>query len=117
MSVYNQISHQFFRDLKQYNNTNFKALHTADLSEIKPEDAKAFSSVITRYFIFCEKHPEFSETDKRLLYYQLKLDMIARYFSGYPSSDPVDLVAFQTELRLFIKSKNGGESDAEPVAV
>lgn len=103
---------QFFRDLKQFNNTNFKSLHTAELSDIKFEDAKAFSSVITRYFIFCEKHPEYSDTEKRLLYYQLKLDMIARYFSSYPSSDPMDLMAFQTELRNYVKTKNGGDEDA-----
>ena len=107
------IATQFFKDLKQFNNTNYRSLHMADLTDIQAADAKAFSSVITRYFIFCEKHDEYSDTDKRLLYYQLKLDMIARYFSSYPSSDPRDLMAFQTELRNYIKSKNGGDEDAE----
>ena len=80
MSEYNLAS-IFFHDLQKFNSTNYRALHGADLLNIKPSDAKAFSSVITRYFIFCEKHAEFSDTEKRLLFYQLKLDMIARYFS------------------------------------
>lgn len=97
----------FFTELKQYNNSNFKALYTADIEELKPEILKAFSSVPTRYFIFCEKHPELSDTEKNLLYYQLKIDMIGRFFSNYPNTAPDDLVAFQKELKTY--TKNFGE--------
>ncbi len=105
------LSNIFFSELKQYNSTNFKALHTAELSIADPSVIKAFSSVITRYFIFCEKHPEISVIDKRILYFQLKIDMIARFFANYPDTNTDDLIAFQTELRYFIK--DGGVSDEE----
>lgn len=106
------ISQMFFRELKQYNSTNFKSLHSADLSTAEPEIVKAFSSVITRYFIFCEKHPELSDVEKRVLYFQLKIDMIARFFASYPDTNTDDLIAFQTELRYFIK-ENSGDDNAE----
>lgn len=97
------ISETFFSDLKHYNNTNFKTLKSANLADtdISPDIVKAFSSVITRYFIFAEKHPEFTAIDIRILYFQLKIDMIARFFATYPSSDVADLVAFQRELICF----------------
>lgn len=107
------ISHTFFKELKRYNSTNFKSLYSADLTTTQPEIVKAFSSVITRYFIFCEKHPELSDIDKRVLYFQLKIDMIARFFAGYPNTDTDDLVAFQTELRYFIKENGDENGEAE----
>lgn len=110
----NSLSHKFFAELKQYNTTNFKALQTANLTDANPAVIKAFSSVITRYFIFCEKHPELSPTEMRILYFQLKIDMIARFFANYPDTNINDLVAFQTELRYFIKENEyGGDVDVE----
>ena len=94
---------QFFTELKQYNSTNFKTLHTADLSaEADVSTKKAFSSVVTRYFIFCEKHPELTATDTYMLYYQLKIDMIARYFACYPNSNIAELKPFQLELQNYL---------------
>jgi hypothetical protein len=94
---------QFFTELKHYNSTNFKTLRTADLDgTIDTTIRKAFSSVITRYFIFCEKHPELTPTDTHILYYQLKIDMIARYFSIYPNSNSEELKAFQLELQNYL---------------
>lgn len=93
----------FFTELKQYNSTNFKTLHTADLSsEADVSTKKAFSSVVTRYFIFCEKHPELTSTDTHILYYQLKIDMIARYFANYPNSNINELKPFQLELQNYL---------------
>lgn len=106
------VSSMFFSELKQYNNTNFRSLHSADLSVIDPQIIKAFSSVITRYFIFCEKHPEISDLEKRILYFQLKIDMIARFFANYPDTDADDLLAFQTELKYYLK-RFGGDTDGE----
>lgn len=97
------LTHQFFTELKQYNSANFKTLCNAKLDNHIPANIKAFSSVITRYFIFCEKHPEVSDIDKRILYFQLKIDMIARFFANYPNTDENDLIAFQTELKYYIK--------------
>ena len=89
----------FFKDLKQYNSTNFRTLEKADLTKDDAVVHKSFSSVITRYFIFSEKHAnEVSSTELRMLYFQLKLDMVARYFSQYPASSTDELRAFQLEL-------------------
>ena len=94
---------KFFTELKQYNSTNFKTLHTADLeADIDVTTKKAFSSVVTRYFIFCEKHPELTDTDTYLLYYQLKIDMIARYFASYPNCNANELKPFQLELQNYL---------------
>lgn len=116
MAVASNIQTLFFSELKKYNGSNYKALHSADLSALQPEIVKAFSSVITRYFIFCEKHPEISDVDKRFLYYRLKIDMIARFFSNYPDTNPDDLVAFQTELNYFEKESRDDE-DAAAIAI
>lgn len=103
----------FFSELKKYNGTNFRALHSADLAEMNPDVIKAFSSVITRYFIFCEKHPEIPDVDKRVLYFKLKIDMVARFFSNYPDTTADDLVAFQTELNYYEKLMKGVDDNAE----
>lgn len=100
---------QFFTELKRYNSTNFRTLRDAKLQSQDPSMIKAFSSVITRFFIFCEKHPELSEIDRRILYFQLKIDMIARFFANYPDMDTNDLIAFQTELRYYLKRNESDE--------
>ena len=95
----------FFSDLRKYNISNFKTLEHADLSknDDDPVVRKSFSSVITRYFIFREKHPEISDEDNKILYFKLKLDQIARYFSEYPDTTPDNLIAFQLELKAYIR--------------
>ena len=103
-----ELTHMFFKELKKYNLTNFKTLERADLQESNPIVHKAFSSVVTRYFIFCERHPEISDIDKRILYFKLKIDMIASYFSDYPESNTDILKAFQSELRTFVKDASEG---------
>lgn len=103
----NKLSDLFFKELKQYNGTNFKTLLNANLSKDDAIIHKACSSVVTRYFIFVEKHPEISETDAKLLYFQLRIDMIARYFSEYPAASLQDLEPFQEELKRYVeKSKD-----------
>jgi hypothetical protein len=55
---------QFFTELKHYNSTNFKTLRTADLDgTIDTTIRKAFSSVITRYFILTDFY-FYSSTNK-----------------------------------------------------
>lgn len=98
----------FFKELKQYNATNFKTLANADLHLDDAVQYKSCSSVITRYFIFREKHPEISESDMRLLYYKLRIDMLARYFSEYPAASYEDLIPFQQELRRYLKDLHEG---------
>lgn len=94
----------FFKDLKHYNSTNFKTLSTADLSKNSAFVHKAFSSVVTRYFIFKEKHAdEFTESEFNMLYFKLKIDLISRYFAEYPTSTTESLIAFQIELNSFIE--------------
>ena len=101
----NELINIFFSDLKKYNTSNFKTLEKANLSEDgdSPMVRKAFSSVITRYFIFREKHPEISDEENKILYFKLKLDLVAKYFSEYPETTTDNLVAFQIELRNYVR--------------
>lgn len=110
----NDIRDMFFRDLKQYNSTNFKTLARADLKQDNASVHKAFSSVVTRYFIFREKHAsEFTDAEFNMLYFKLKIDMISAYFSEYPSASADSLVAFQLELKSFIERNKKEESNNE----
>ena len=88
----------FFCDMKDFNKNNFKSIHTADLSKLDINAYKSFSSIVTRYFIFCDKHPELSEEMKKLLFYRLKIDLIARFYTNYPAGNVEDLNAFKSEL-------------------
>ncbi len=99
-----ELTDLFFRNLKEYNSSNFKTLETADLSHYNAATHKAFSSVLTRYFIFQEKHPEITEEENKILYFKLKLDLVAQYFSEYPETNTDRLVAFQIELRNFVQN-------------
>ena len=47
MKTAKELENMFFRELKQYNSTNFKTLLTADLSADDAKAHKSFSSVIT----------------------------------------------------------------------
>ena len=91
MKTSKELTNLFFRDLKTFNATNFKTIERADLSKQDATVHKAFSSVITRYFIFREKHPEVTDVEHKILYFKLKLDLIANYF------------AFQLELKQYVK--------------
>ena len=108
-----EISRIFFKDLKEYNCTNFRTIKDAVLDEESPTVNKAFSSVVTRYFIFAERHPEIDDTAKRILYYRLKIDMIARYFSEYPDVNLDLLKPFQLELQEYVRANKGGASDGD----
>ena len=98
-----ELTNLFFKDLKNFNSTNFKTLSTADLSVQDATVHKAFSSVVTRYFIFRDKHPELTDVEHRILYFKLKLDLVAKYFSEYPDTSPDNLIAFQIELKDYIR--------------
>ena len=100
----NELINLFFSDLHRYNNTNFSTLLKADLTDDSdPIVRKSFSSVITRYFIFREKHPEIIDEENKILYFKLKLDQVARYFSEYPDTTPDNLIAFQLELKSYVR--------------
>lgn len=115
MTFTDDICRLFFHDLKSYNVRCFKNIEKSDLSIEDPEVYKSCSSVITRYFIFQEKHPEISETEMKMLYYKLKIDMIARYFSEYPAASYEDLRPFQIELQKYAKSVKAGEENEQLV--
>lgn len=99
----NELTELFFSDLKRFNSSNFKTIYRADLTKQDATVHKAFSSVVTRYFIFKEKHPEVSEVEHKMLYFKLKLDMVADYFANYPDTTTDNLVAFQIELKNYVK--------------
>lgn len=109
MSSNDNLASLFFSELKQYNSTNFRTLKDADITIENAITYKAFSSVVTRFFIFVEKHPELSITDIRMLYFKLKIDMIGRYFSQYPVADYEDLRPFQVELQQYVKAHQASE--------
>ena len=98
-----ELTDTFFADLKNYNSTNFRTLEKADLTKESAVTHKAFASVITRYFIFVEKHPEITPEEDKVLYFKLKLDMIANYFSEYPETTTEYLIGFQLELKNWVK--------------
>ena len=104
-----ELTNLFLKELKAYNSSNFRTIEKADLSEDSAIVHKAFSSAVTRYFIFSEKHPEISDADKRILYFKLKLDMVARYFSEYPDTNTDLLRAFQLELQQFFSDQKQQE--------
>lgn len=110
-----QLSDMFFHDLKQYNCTNFRTVERADLSQVPtpPTVYKAFSAVVTRYFIFCERHSELTDTEKRVLYFKLKIDLISQYFMEYPDTDTDRLRAFQIELQNYLKAHREGRLSDE----
>lgn len=112
-----ELTNLFFKDLKSYNSTNFRTIERADLSKENATVHKAFSSVVTRYFIFAERHPEISDSDRRVLYFKLKIDMIARYFSDYPDVNLDLLRAFQLELQQYVKENRGEDVDEQQSAV
>lgn len=111
MKTSHELCNMFFTELKAYNGTNFKNLETADLSVDNAVTKKCFSAVVTRYFIFKEKHPELSEAELNLLYFKLKLDLVAQYFADYPDASTETLVAFQLELRRHVREQRGEQSD------
>lgn len=100
-----ELTELFFADLRKYNSSNFRTIANADLSTKDAVVHKAFSSVVTRYFIFREKHPEVTEEEHKILYFKLKLDLVARYFSEYPETTTDNLVAFQLELRHYLADR------------
>ena len=102
-----ELTNLFFKDLSKYNLSNFKTISKADLSKQDAVVHKAFSSAVTRYFIFKEKHPEVTEVEHRMLYFKLKLDLVAQYFAEFPDTTTDNLVAFQLELNKYIKEKHG----------
>ena len=114
-----ELTKLFFHDLKAYNSTNYRTIERADLSKDNATVHKAFSSVVTRYFIFAERHPEISDADRRILYFKLKIDMIARYFSEYPDVNLDLLRPFQIELQQYVQENRGEESNVQqqPTAV
>lgn len=112
-----ELTETFFKDLKSFNSTNFRTIEKADLSKDNPIVHKAFSSVVTRYFIFQERHPEITDTENRVLYFKLKIDSIAKYFSEYPDTDLDLLRPFQIELRQYVKRTREAKDDKDAVAV
>lgn len=111
-----ELTDSFFADLKRFNRSNFMTIVKADLSKQDATVHKAFSSIVTRYFIFREKHPEVTDEEHKILYFKLKLDLVAAYFSEYPDTTTDNLVAFQLELRRYNKEqqKRGKDEEDEP---
>lgn len=114
MAQKQEVAELFFSELKKFNSTNFRTIEHASLEQSNPVIHKAFSSAVTRFFIFKEKNPDVTEIEARMLYFQLKLDMIAAYFAEYPSASPQDyLRPFQLELQKYAKRLRKQEGEDE----
>jgi hypothetical protein len=100
-----QLQDLFFKELKKYNSTNFRDICKANLESTDEEEfdqtCKAFSSAITRYNIFKQKHPEIDRSLMLMLYYKLKLDVIAKYFTVYPDSPVKYFEGFQQDVKSY----------------
>lgn len=116
MASNQELATLFFKELKKYNLSNFRQIARAPLTDDNAATHKAFSSVVTRFFIFLEKHPEITATESNILFYKLKIDMISRYFAEYPSSDLDQLKAFQLELKNYIKTNREEIENEQPTA-
>lgn len=101
----NALKEMFLQELKRYNPNNFNRLIKTDLSSESPEALKCYSSAVTRYFIFAENHPEIPREDLNLLYYLLRIDLVAKYFSEYPAAKLEYLRIFQSDLSKFIEER------------
>lgn len=115
MSENTVLTDTFFHDLKEYNNKNFRDMCRLDINQVSPKLLKAFSSVITRYFIFLEHHSDLSLSDSRLLFFKLRIDMIGRYFSEYPDTDSDMLRPFQQLLIEYAHKEQENEETAAKI--
>lgn len=116
MANVDRLQDMFFEDLKKYNKTNFRSLMNADLmSDVSsPAVNKVFSSVVTRYFIFKDKHrQEATDCEFNALYFKLKIDLISDYFSKYPDSDARVLRSFQEQARSYYLGKEVNASEGQ----
>lgn len=113
MKPVKELTELFMSDLKNFNSTNFKTIAKADLSKQDAIVHKAFSSVVTRYFIFREKHPDITDAENRMLYFKLTIDKIATYFAEYPDTTTDNLVGFQVELKKYIKEQRSKHKDVD----
>ncbi len=114
----NELIDCFFTDLKKYNPTNFKTLERSSLDDPNdPVVLKSFSSVITRAQIFREKHPEISQEEFNILYFKLKIDLIAAFFMELPDGSLDDLRAFQKELKHYVRKNPEKYKSIEKEAV
>lgn len=110
-----ELTDNFFKDLRSFNATNFKTIAKADLSKQNATVHKAFSSVITRYFIFREKHPEIKEEEFKFLYFALSLDLVANYFANYPDTTTDNLIAFQLHLKNYMKEQQHNKQEEKEI--
>ena len=54
--------------------------------------------------------------ENKVLYFKLKLDLVAKYFSEYPETSTDNLIAFQIELRNYVR-EHGAEVEIIKEAV
>ena len=80
-------SKMFMEETRHYNSTNFRKLRTClDISHpvLNQPTWKALTSLTTRYWLFIEKHPELTESDRHMLYFLLGIDRIGKLMASYP---------------------------------
>jgi hypothetical protein len=102
----NDYSKMFFDMTRGHNSTNWGKLVVAIKTEtpsLNQPTWKALSSLVTRYWLFIEKHPDMSESDCHMLYYILGIDRIGKLISTYPRYSEEDFRSLQEQLRPIIE--------------
>jgi len=87
--------------IRGYNSTNWRKLVTAIKDEapsLNQPTWKALSSLVTRYWLFVEKNPAMSESDRHMLYYILGIDRIGKLIATYPRCKDEDYRSLQEQL-------------------
>jgi hypothetical protein len=97
----NDYSKMFFNMTRGHNSTNWRKLVAAFQDEtptLNQPTWKALSSLVTRYWLFIEKNPDMSESDRHMLYYILGIDRIGKLIATHPRCSDEDFRSLQEQL-------------------
>jgi hypothetical protein len=98
MDVYSKM---FMNITQHYNSTNWRKLVNCVKSETPVLDQptwKALTSLSTRYWLFVEKNPEMSESDRHMLYFLIGMDRIGKLMATFPRCSDEDFRSLQEQL-------------------
>jgi len=94
-------SKMFMEETRHYNVTNFRRLRSC-LEVPRPvldqPTWKALTSLVTRYWIFAEKHPEMTASDRNMLYFLIGLDRIGKLMACHPRCDDEEFKGLAEQL-------------------
>lgn len=96
---------EFLTELFKYNKNNYMQLKRASSEEeLDINVFKAATSLITRYFIWIQNHPELPESEIHSMFYVLSLDELLEGIAAFPAI-PTDKIR-SIISRLFLECGN-----------